>query len=484
MKKSMTFGLVSMLAIGSFSSAFLNTAPIKVSAAEKDEDESEEITERVHVDSLTLEDAMMYGLNSDFSLMELEYTLQSLRISEDAADESYDDVEDNLDALQDQYKDLEQQLEKEKATSGDSATIDNFDKKINSLVNLLRGLNIEEIDAIINDSENAGDPAATLETLLVNIEDFLSEYKVLEQSTAEKLAAVREQIYSLTKTLESLDAQLDQLDLNITTTFNSRIQMREGIKLSIASTFFGLLMSQEQLDLMKSNLENQKAETNNAKIRYDLGLISEDEYEDATRDLTKLEEDIALAEKQLKNDKASFALTIGIAYNDDYQIVTPELGEVTLLKQQKPTEELIYNSYNMVNARTQLRIAEDNFDYVEDLDDPTDEQEDKAEIDIEVAKLNIESLEVELENAINAMFAQVESQYKAVKDAEKELTYAKEDIADTQLYYDLGLLSKKDYESSSLAVKQAELTYNSAKYQYYLLKQKVDSLGEGVILTN
>ncbi len=92
-----------------------------------------------------------------------------------------------------------------------------------------------------------------------------------------------------------------------------------------------------------------------------------------------------MLKKQLKNDKASFALTIGIAYNDDYQIVTPELGEVTLLQQQKPTEELIYNSYNMVNARTQLRIAEDNFDYVEDLDDPTDEQEDKAEIDIEVA---------------------------------------------------------------------------------------------------
>lgn len=479
MKKSITIGLATVLAIGSFSPAVLAADKNK---NDKDK-EDERIVERVTVDTLTLEDAIRYGLNSDYSLMELEYSLEKLKISEDAADENFDDVEDNLDAMQDQYKDLQKQLEEEKAASGDSATIDTSEK-INSLVEIIKSINDPAIIELVNETEGGGDPAQVLENLLENIETFLGEYKVLEQSTEEKLRSLSDQIYSLTQQYEALDAQLDQLDLNITTTFNSRIQMREGIKLSIASKFIGLLLSQEQINLMKSTLTTQQTEANSAKVRYELGLISEKEYVNATRDLTKLEADISLAEKTLENDKATFALSIGIAYNDNYEVVNPEFNELTLLKQETSTEELIKNSYNMVNARTQLRIAQDNFDYVEDKDDATDEQEDQAEIDIEVAKLNIESLEVELENAITNLYAQLDTQYQALKDAEDELNYAKEDVGDLQLYFDLGLISKQQYESSNTSVEQAQLNYDNAKYQYYLLTQKVKALDEGVIITN
>ncbi len=472
MKKSITIGLAAMLAVGSFSPAVL--------AADKNKKgEDERIVERVTVDTLTLEDAIRYGLNSDYSLMEIDYNIENLKITEDKLDDSYDNAESSLDSALAQRDALQKQLEQ---TSSDTVTID-LEQEIDELITSLRGLNVpvEELEP-----GSGGTQADYLIEFLESIKQYTTEYEKYQQNQLikEKLNLVNAQISTLQSAVTSLENSLDDIDLNQTTLFNNRIQAREGIKLSIISSYIGIIMSQQQLDFMKNTLLIQQAQANSIKTRYELGLLPEKEYVKATRDLTELEEDITQLETDIKNKKSAFALSIGIAYTNDYNLVEPELGEMTLVKQEKSMEELIKNSYNMVNARTQLRLAEDALDEVDDKEDRVKEDKKLAEINVEIAKLKMESTEVDLEKAITNLYAQLETQYQALKDAEDELAYAKEDIGDLQLYYDLGLVSKQEYESSSASVEQAQLNYNNAKYQYYLLTQQVKALDEGVIITN
>ncbi|MER1984371.1 MAG: TolC family protein [Solibacillus sp.] len=486
MKKGVTMSLAAALVFSSTIPAVYAEAPDKLAANDKKEDEK---PVRPIVDTLTLQDAIKYGMESDFSLMEIEYAIEELKITEDQVDDNYDDVDDALEGLQKQFQALEAQLATEKETTTDSATvdsasvkIDNFDKKIKSLVDVLALLSDEEVQKIMNNAEGAGDPAAVLKTMLINIELFMKEYKVLEQSTEQKLSAVREQIYTLTQTYESLESTLEQLDISLRSTYNSRSKMFQAIPISITSSYFSILKAQDQLALTKASYTNEQKTLKAAQVKFELGMLSKKDYDKAIREFSDLEKNIALLEKNLNNSKKTFALTIGIAYNDDYQLVKPQLTDVQLLTQTVKTEDLITKNFDMVSAEYNLRIAEENLDYVEDKDNASKDEEKQAKLGIEKAKLAITKLENNLQKTIETTFFQVEAQYKAVQDAAQALQVAKDEVADIQVYYDLGIISKIQYEASSLMVQQAEMAYTNALLDYYMLEKKVEAMYEGVII--
>lgn len=488
MKKGFTMSVATMLALSSTIPAVYAEAPDKLAANDKKEDEQ---PVRPVVETLTLQDAIKYGMESDFSLMEIEYAIEELKITEDQVDENYDDVELNLDGLNTQYKALEEQLAQEKATAttSDATTVDtakvtipNFQNKIESLVEILSLLSNEEVQKIINNDTEAGNPATVLTSLLSNVEKFMKEYKVLEPTTEQQLRDTIKQIATLNQTYETLEATLEQLDTSIRATYNSRSKMFKAIPISITSTYFGILKTEEQLALTKASYANEQKTLKAAQVKFELGLLSKKDYDKAVREFSDLEKNIALLEKNLKNSKKTFALTIGIAYNDDYKLVKPELNEVKLLAQEVTTEELITKNFDMVSAKYNLKIAKDNLEYVEDKDNATREEEKQAKLDIDQANLAITKLQNNLQKSIETTFFQIEAQYKAVQDAAQALQVAKDEVADIQVYYDLGIISKIQYEASSLMVQQAEMAYTSALLDYYMLQEKVEAMYEGVII--
>ena len=486
MKKSVTVCFAAMLTFSSVPIGLAAQQPSVNSVLANVTEEDEETVKRPVVSQLTLQDAMKYGIESDYSLMEIEYALQELRFTEDVVDENYDDTEDNLEALRDAYNALSLKIEEDKKnpSSPDSAgvEINNYDKKISSLTDILLSLDPTQIEAMLEDPASAGDPNVILKNLLINIEKFLGEYKVLEQSDEEKLAAMREQLYQLTQAYEQLDASLDQLELNINATYNNQRIMYQSMQVSIASQFLNLVKAEEQLALAKANYENEQRELKATQVKFDLGMVSQKALDTAKREFNDLSEDIALLEKSLNNNKAIFALTIGISYEDDYELVKPEMDKPVLLTQQKSTQELIDNSLNIANAEYQLLIAEDNFDYVDEKDDATRDEKQIAKLKINQAKLAIEKTKTNLDKTIQTTFLQVEAQYKAVQDAGQALQVAKDEVADIEVYYELGMISKLQYEASSLMVKQAEMAYANALYDYYLLQRKVEAMYNGVIM--
>lgn len=487
MKKGITMTFATALVLSSIVPVAYAEVPNTIAA---NDTKGEEQQIRPVIEILTLQDAIKYGMESDYSLVELDYALQEMRYTEDVLDENYDDAETNKDALQDAYDALSEKVEADKEaeeneTSPDTAgvNIENYEGKISNLTDIFQNLDLAQLLALIGNPSSAGDPSVILESLLVNIEKFLGEYKILEQSDGEKLAAMREQIYQLTQAYEQLDASLDQLELNMNATYNNQRIMYQAMQVSIASQYLSLVKTEDQLALVKANYENEQRNLKAMQVKFELGMASQKQLDAATREFDDLSKDIALHEKSLKNGKAMLALTIGIDYEGDYALVKPDLGEITALTQQKTTEELIDNSLNIANAEFQLLIAEDNFDYVDEKDDATRDEKQIANLKIDQAQLAIEKTKLNLDKAIRTTFFQIEAQYKTVQDAAQALQVAKDEVADIEVYYDLGMISKLQYEASSLMVQQAEMAYDSALYDYYLLQRKVDAMYEGVIIT-
>ncbi|MFJ8234671.1 TolC family protein [Ureibacillus sp. NPDC094379] len=515
MKKIIGFGLVVLLITSNIAPSVLASNAISSASVEKviastdyvnSNDKSEKSVDKIVVKTISLEEAIRHALNSSFSLIELEYNIELLELNKEDVQQKYDDVFYNLHSLKYQQNKLREQLEQEKVidtknsgkvveTSGGNSSL-NLSGQINSLFTSLASLDSNlSLQNLVSETQEVTLPASTpnstdivdgddditliddiesVEELLELVDQYLKQKE--ELATPEKLIEINNQINSLEDTLETLKSSLDDLSLTISTTYNSGFQMQKSVEMSIATTFLKLLMSQEQIELMKNTLRIKRNQIVANEKKYEIGLISLDENEGAKRELTDLEEQITLAEKQLKVDKATFALVIGVSYEDDYNLITPELGEISLFKQETSTEDLINKSYNMINARTQLKIAQDN---LLDVDD-----ERKAEIEIELAKLNIESIKVEIDKSIKNLFANIEAQFNNVKVAKRDLVYAKEDFDKLKLHYDLGMISKLEYDSSSVLIDQAQLAYNNSKYQYYLLTKQAEMLESGVILSN
>nr|WP_198044823.1 TolC family protein [Lysinibacillus timonensis] len=507
MKKGITMGLAALLVTGSISPAVLaaelSTSPVETLAATSKNDENERFFEKVKVESLSLEDALQYGINSSYSLLELEYTLEQLNVTEDKLDDSYDVAESSLETAIKKRDELKKQIE---AASGDTITV-NLESELDKLIGSLEEANIN-IDDVINEptegaDENASEdgevrPASeeptngledsidSLKGFLEQLQKYVDEYEKYQENqlNQEKLKLIEAQISSLRNTVTTLENTLDDLDSQYETIFNNRVVARESMEVSITSSYLGLVMLQDQINYLRDMLNTQQTQIDAMKVRFDLGLISARDYEKETRSLVDLETQIADLEKKLKSDKATFALTIGITYDEDYYLENPELGDIVLVEQRTATEDLIKNSFNMVNAKNEVLRAEDKLDEVEDIEGRVKEDEELAEIELEIAKLSKEKLEVDLEKVINNLYLQVQQQYSALKTAERELELAKVDNQDLQFYYDLGLLSKHEFESAYTPVKQAEFDYNNAKYQYYLVTKQIELVEAGVIPAN
>lgn len=51
------------------------------------------------------------------------------------------------------------------------------------------------------------------------------------------------------------------------------------------------------------------------------------------------------------------------------------------------------------------------------------------------------------------------------------------------MYFDLGMISKLQFDATGLMVQQAQMAYDSAVYDYYLLQRKVEAMYNGVVIT-
>lgn len=495
MKKGLTISIAAALAASSITPAVVAAAPgddvVAKSSKDKKQEEEKPFVERVKVEELTLEDAVRYGLNSSYSLIELEYTIENLKLQEDQYEDLYDVAESSYEYAQKKIEELKKYLN---STTKDAAQI-NIAQEITNLNDSLKRLKIDPAQFEPSPPGN-GDSSSPDAGIIGNINsqiDYLTGFleNVMKYLNQQDRAQKEQELRQLENSLSSLYFQmkqyenmLDNLDIQRTQMFNNRVQLREQLKLPIMSKFIALILTEEQIDFMKYTLKQQQSQLNATKMRYELGLVSKKDYEKAAREISDMETTIAQLEKQLKNDKAVFATSIGITYDEDYKLVRPELGEVAPIKQEKSTEELIKNSFDMVNARTNLRIKQNALDDYDDEENRTREGKKILENEVEVAKLQIESLQAELEQAIKNTFHQVEKQYDAVKEAEKDLEEAKSDYADLEFQYNLGLISKQTLDAAFTSVKQAEMNYNNAKYQYYLLAKQVELMDKGVIVRN
>lgn len=431
MKKGITLGLAAMLATSCITPvAFAEKVTPKAEnvIAKSYSKSGVRFIEKIHVNELTLEDAIRYAQERNYQSIELDLEYEKLKKREEITEKQRDDKLKEISDLEAQLSDLQE-----------------------------------------NPPIDEGEDALPIEEQL--------------KSIGEQIQNLHKEIITNEVAVLQLDSTLDSLELSGKNLLVSQEKVKESIEFTVTSIFIGLIQLEEQIKLMEATYETQKNEINAIRTRYELGLVSRKDFEKATRERNKIENQVDQLKEQLKTEKQNFASTIGITYTGDYTLVKPEIEEPELVSL-GDIDELIDDSYDMQNLKNSLRFAEKALEDIENSDFASEDEKEIARLDVKLAELKMESLAVQLEKSINSTYSQLKQQFEKVKELETEYEYAMEDKDDLRIYYELGLMSRHDYYQANMNNLQAEFNYENAKYQYYLLAKQVLLMKKGFIISN
>lgn len=431
MKKKALFAFV---AASLMMSAPLADIPAISAVYASEESTLEQIKQKIEKSKkvqLSLEEAITLAIEDNTNLARIYYSLKLLELNEESLRDRLADIESSISEIQ-----------------------SNISKMRNEISNLRKCLE-GGVKECVDNSDNINEQI---------------------QSYEKSISSLNRQLISLYDNRDSLEAEIINLENQIAQNPLQRKLAEEGVRYIITATFAGLEQMQEGIVMQEKQLKQKQAELNKQKRLHQLGRLAKHEVTKAEREILSLQEEIVeLKEKydiQLKN------LLLDLNIDPKNKEITlqplnmPELKKVT---QTIPTEKLIADNIEMQLLQKELETLEKQRNMT------SGNLQEQYKVQIDLKNLEIKEKRMQLEKKINDLYLQAKQAYDALKKAERENDYAADDYHKLKKQYELGLISKHDYEQAAIMLDAAEMEYKNAQIQYYLITKQLEALERGFV---
>ena len=139
------------------------------------------------------------------------------------------------------------------------------------------------------------------------------------------------------------------------------------------------------------------------------------------------------------------------------------------------------NSFQYKSQLEAISLAEFTRDQVYEDDDSDVYEKNEADINVQVEKQKLSQLELRLKESVRQLYYDAEDGYQAVLDAERDLKNAEEDYQKLERRYQVGLVSRVNYENAAISVEQARVALQLAQKSYFMLTKQIEMVEAGVI---
>lgn len=396
------------------------------------------------------------------------------------AEEELDNTED---ATEEQDQDIESEEEEEEVEVIESLSLEEaieYNKESNfSLLKLEN--NLENVKSQLAGTE---DDYRDLRFDIRDLERDMDRLRKYGSATFQERYQIQEMLKDLEDVKEQLEEGIEGLKTSEKVTQYMNEQLDVSLPSQVTSSFIQLIMQEEQINLLNENLESEYIQLDDLKRSYNFGVTSRSEYNKALREVVQIESDIQQATDKLQNDLMGFCLDIGVVCDEDLTLTTPQFGQLQLVTQEIDTNELIEDSYSMKIAEEELELERYLREQVYDDEDANKFDREQADLAVELKLIEIDELKRDAEKSIHELYTNIQDQYYNIEDATRDIKYLKEDIAEMKTRYDIGVVSKQEYELFSRQVTQAEIAKKLDEYQYQLLLEQVELIESGIILVD
>ncbi|KAA9015508.1 TolC family protein [Niallia endozanthoxylica] len=455
-------------------------------AADQQQEESAEVKK---LSALSIDDVIERGLERNSMLLLLEYQMQVMDNQQKDMEKDIQDLDDDIDEANSSVPKINLADINEKIT-GLHEVLAEIEKQISDLETGSEADEQDEKDSVDEtDEKDSIDDLVKQSTLLqLKLQKLETSIAVsqLEQTKSgyiQAMQAINAQVEALEDAIDQLQLALKKLEVGeLQLTFETK-EAQQMVKMMLTSSYTALLSSKQQIDLMEASVAQTEKNVNVLEKKVEFGISSAYELEQNKRELEKQKTSLNWAKKDYQRDLAKLLLDIDVEYNPDIQLKDIENSSIVVSVKEKDINKLIENSYSYKKAQQNLSLAELDLDDLVSQEDASVYKIKQAEIAVEVEKENIRQLKLDLKESIKTLNYDLEKASQNLVDKKRDLEYAKRDSEQYKLQFEAGLLSEHQYQQSNLSVKQAEFDIEMAELGYYMLKEQVKAVHQGVIQT-
>lgn len=320
-------------------------------------------------------------------------------------------------------------------------------------------------------------------------EDYNEESDSFTEHVNSKYSSIAQKEAARIDKILSLDALYSKVEQEI---FKKNDLKRESnYKVTVA--YYDVMKSKYALDDAKRAMELEKKNLDIAKIKYQYGMITSTELSQAENTYKTSQTEYNKAVSDLQNDIATLSKNIGGNFDaSQYEIdMTIHMPDIKSLDLEKIKADYIENSLDFFTlkqtldkAQTKQYIMENEYgEYLERARSSRSEKvEEEFQDFITDATRDYDNVKYQYTEAEKALDISIKSQYTAIvstadsiANLRKSVENAKTSFAQSKIMYELGQISKIEYETKESNLKDLENQLNtliiSLNAQYLELTQ-------------
>ena len=316
---------------------------------------------------------------------------------------------------------------------------------------------------------------------------------------------------------QDVDDKIDKVDIQISQTKQKRDFLQDYIRYTVTNDYNAIVLANEKISLAEENIRIKTDLYNQSKLKQQLGLSTEVSLKSEEADITKLKDDLEAQKKSLNDSIYKLGLTTGkdlskvvFANNIEYNKFTIdgsfdaymekaikdivrydkdliEIAKDDLSDRKDDDEHKLPDSNDRPNSNDQKYYSTvtgddgqqktifDKDAYKKDLEEYSDKLKayityysDKFSSDKDVHTLNI--TEDAYRNTMKSNYTKLQGIEDSIKQAQNGLEILNENVRHTKLQYDLGLVTKNQYDQIVYKQKETQLSLETAIDGYNQLK--------------
>ncbi|MGI6587890.1 MAG: TolC family protein [Peptococcia bacterium] len=255
---------------------------------------------------------------------------------------------------------------------------------------------------------------------------------------------------------------------------------KEKVKYTAENQYLTILNLQNQLAVLQDSLAFQTKLVKIENIKYKLGLSTQLELQQARERVEATQNSLQEVKDTLTTLYWSFNRLIGQEINIPFRLAPVAFSPV---KYNVNKEEGLEQAKEASLALEQFnRLMEDKKEDKKDLKPGSSDQCLLLETEMRQIELNIDALNFGIEAGMKQAWDKVELAQKKLLEAKNKYGVQKLNCTYQEQQYSVGLIPQIALDTGAMELKQAEINYEKAVYDYYLATRELSLAQQGIML--
>ncbi len=297
------------------------------------------------------------------------------------------------------------------------------------------------------------------------------------------MATIQGNITSMETQLKNLKDQKDDMSTTI-----SKITLNgELVNNQMVWTGENLIFAYDAIDVQMRNIDKNitmlQDQLRILNIQEDLGHISKIDTESIKLKIEELNSTKETLDNQKLNIKRQLNLLLGQSYNTTLEVsFTPELSayKISSMNSKNDLITAIEKSYELKLKKYEVEAKESALLRVEKADDLNLNKQKLAKIDLENVNLQLEDAKRNYELKFQQLYETVKDKQKVMSLEEKKLAQEKTKLEAATKKYDLGMISKVEYDNVKLSYDLQGIKVETAKSELFTSYRKYEWMLKGL----